>query len=533
MAMEFLFPHTNTVVAGGVIPLLLLLYYFLRRSKTSKHIPPPEARGAWPIIGHLHLLGTTSDRLPHVTLGAMADEYGPIFTIRVGLKRAVVVSDWEIAKECFTTHDTIVSSRPKFIAAHHLCYNYAMLGFCPYGAYWREIRKIISLELLGSRRLELLKHVRVSETEASIEELHKLCTEAKTNSGTYSSHRGVMVEMKRWFSDLTMNVVVRMVVGKRYFGIATDGDEKEGRRCQKALRDFFYFLGLFLAADAIPFLRWLDLGGHEKAMKETLKEVDNLFSRWLDEHRQRRESEQSCKGDQDFMDVMLSTLEGTDLAGYDADTINKSTCLNIIGGGADTTSIMLTWALSLLLNNRHVLKKAQDELDLHVGKERRVDESDVNKLFYLQAIVKETLRLYPAGPLSGPRELTEDCTIRGYHIPKGTRLIPNLWKIQRDPMKWADPLVFRPERFLAAQKDVDVKGQHYELIPFGAGRRACPGIAFALQMLHLVLARLLHEFELSTPDDALVDMTESAGLTNAKATPLQVLITSRLAPTLQ
>lgn len=184
MAMEFLFPHTNTIVAGGVIPLLLLLYYyFLRRSKTSKHIPPPEAGGAWPIIGHLHLLGTTSDRLPHVTLGDMADEYGPIFTIRVGLKRAVVVSDWEVAKECFTTHDLVVLSRPKFLAAHLLGYNYAMFGFSPYGAYWRDIRKISSLELLGSRRLELLKHVRVSETEASIKELHKLCTEAKTNSG--------------------------------------------------------------------------------------------------------------------------------------------------------------------------------------------------------------------------------------------------------------------------------------------------------------------------------------------------------------
>ncbi|KAF7141240.1 hypothetical protein RHSIM_Rhsim06G0040500 [Rhododendron simsii] len=345
----------------------------LERSKTSKHIPPPEAGGAWPVIGHLHLLGTTSDRLPHVTLGDMADEYGPIFTIRVGLKRAVVVSDWEVAKECFTTHDLVVLSRPKFLAAHLLGYNYAMFGFSPYGAYWRDIRKISSLELLGSRRLELLKHVRVSETEASIKELHKLCTEAKTNSGC------VMVEMKRWFSDLAMNVVVRMVAGKRYFGVATDGDEKEGRRCQKALRDIFYFLGLFLVADAIPFLRWLDLGGHEKAMKETFKEADNLLSRWLDEHRRRKESAESCKGDQDFMDVMLSTLEGADLAGYDADTINKATCL----------------------------------------------------------------------------------------------------------------------------------------------------------MLHLVLARLLHEFELSTPDDALVDMTESAGLTNAKATPLQVLITPRLAPTLQ
>jgi hypothetical protein len=182
--MESLFPHTTTVIAG-LTPLLLLLYYFLGKYRTSKHIPPPEAGGAWPIIGHLHLL--TSTQLPHVTFGGMADKYGPIFTVRFGLKRAVVVSNWEIAKECFTTHDAAVSSRPEFIAADHLSYNYSMFAFAPYGAYWRELRKLISLELLGNRRLELLKYVRVSETEASIKELHKLWTEAKTNSGYCSS----------------------------------------------------------------------------------------------------------------------------------------------------------------------------------------------------------------------------------------------------------------------------------------------------------------------------------------------------------
>ena len=204
----------------------------------------------------------------------------------------------------------------------------------------------------------------------------------------------------------------------------------------------------------------------------------------------------------------------------------------LISGGADSTTVMLTWALSLLMNNRHVLKKVQEELDFHVGKERQVDESDIAKLAYLQAIVKETLRLYPAAPLSGVREFTEDCTVCGYHISKGTRLMVNLWKIQRDPAIWVDPSEFRPERFLTTHKDFDVKGRHLGLIPFGAGRRLCPGIVFGVQMLHLVLARLLHGFGLSTPGTGPVDMTESAGLTNMKATPLEVLIAPRLASNL-
>ncbi|THG15268.1 hypothetical protein TEA_029710 [Camellia sinensis var. sinensis] len=454
----------NISVANTSIALafasVLLLYYLLHRSKTSKAISPPEAGGAWPILGHLHLLG--GSQLPHKTLASMSDKYGPIFTIRLGLHRAVVVSNWEIAKECFTTHDIAVSSRPKFIAAEHLGYNYAMLAFSPYGSYWRELRKIISLELVGHRRLEQFKHVRVSETDTAIKELHKVWREKRDSSGT------IMVEMKQWFADLTLNVVVRMVAGKRYFGSGSGGDdEEEARRCQKAFRDFFKYLGLFLVSDAFPFLRWLDLGGHEKAMKETAKEMDCLVGGWLEEHRRKRDSGDS-NDEQDFMDVMLSTLEDTDLAGYDIDVINKATCLVLITGGADTTASNVD--MGTLITNEQSPR------------------------------VKESSR-------------------RSGHP-------------HRDPTIWPEPSEFRPERFLTSHKHVDVKGQHFELIPFGAGRRVCPGTSFGVQMLHLVLARFLHGFELSTPSNALIDMTESAGLTNLKVTPLEVLVTPRLSPNL-
>ena len=198
----------------------------------------------------------------------------------------------------------------------------------------------------------------------------------------------------------------------------------------------------------------------------------------------------------------------------------------LITGGTDTTTVTIVWALSLVLNHSSVLKKVQDELDLHVGKERLVNESDITNLVYLQAVVKETLRLYPAGPLSGPREFTEDCIIGGYHVSKGTRLITNLWKIQTDPRIWPDPIEFKPERFLTTHKDVDVKGKHFELIPFGSGRRLCAGISFGVQMTQLVLASLLQAFEVST--DGPVDMTAIFGLTNVKATPLDLLVKPRL-----
>lgn len=175
-----------------------------------------------------------------------------------------------------------------------------------------------------------------------------------------------------------------------------------------------------------------------------------------------------------------------------------------------------------------MLKKAQDELDQKVGMERLVNESDIKDLVYLQAIIKETLRLYPAGPLLGPRESMEDCTLHGYHVPAGTRLVVNVWKIHRDPKVWPEPSAFQPERFLTTHADVDVRGQQFELVPFGYGRRSCPGVTFALQILHLTLARLLQAFELATPLDQPVDMTESPGLTIPRATPLEVLLSPRL-----
>jgi cytochrome P450 len=197
-------------------------------------------------------------------------------------------------------------------------------------------------------------------------------------------------------------------------------------------------------------------------------------------------------------------------------------------GGTDTTQVTTAWVLSLLLNNREVLQKAQQELDVQIGRERQVKESDIKNLVYLQAIIKESMRLYPAGALNIPHESTEDCTLAGYHIPTGTRLIVNLSKMHRDPHVWSNPNEFQPERFLTTHNGIDVKGQHFELTPFGAGRRICPGISFALQVMQLTFATLLHAFDIATPSDEPVDMTEKAGLTNQKLTPIEVHLTPRL-----
>ncbi|XP_021766096.1 cytochrome P450 CYP82D47-like [Chenopodium quinoa] len=510
--------------AATMLGFFLFLYCLIRWKtyRDTAKIYPPEPSGSWPFIGHLPLLGRS---LPHISLGKLADKYGPIFMIRLGVHRTLVVSTAEMAKECLGTNDKVFLNRPYTTFIEHLGYNSLMMGFSPYGPYWREMRKIVVTELLSSHRLEMSKHVRLSEVRSVIKGTHDSFLVKKNSSPDFDNN--VLVDMKQWFSDINLNTSVRLIAGKSlkefYKG------EEEYNMCIKALRDFFDLGGAFVPADALPYLRWLDIGGYEKSMKKVAKEIDHVAQGWLDEHRTRRLFEDQGKEKQDFIDVMLGIFD-TGLntpSRIEADRIIKANSMALLLAGADTTAVTLTWTLSLLMNNRESLKKAQAEIDYHVGKERKVDESDLKKFVYLQAVLKESMRIYPAAPLL-TRESIADCTVGGYQILTGTQLYVNMYKIHRDPELWPDPLDFRPERFLTTHIDYDVRGQNFDLIPFGSGRRICPGISFALQMTQFTLANLLHGFDISSISDEAVDMTESLGITNLKATPLEVCLKPRL-----
>ncbi|XP_024022197.1 cytochrome P450 82C4-like, partial [Morus notabilis] len=316
-------PSLQVLITLALFASSVILYYALLRKKSkptriTPGVQAPEPEGAWPIIGHLHLLGG-GDQLLYRTLGAMADNYGPAFNIRLGSRRAFVVNSWDVAKDCFTANDKALASRPTTVAAKHMGYNYAVFGFAPYSPFWREMRKIATLELLSNRRLEMLKHVRISEIDTGIQDLYD-----RVQNGAHP----VVVELSRWLDELTLNMVVRMVAGKRYFGALAECNGDEAQRCQKAICEFFHLIGIFVVSDALPFLWWLDLHGHERAMKRTAKELDAILGGWLEEHRRRRASKMA-DSDQDFIDVMLSLQEGGELSNfqYDADISIKSTCL--------------------------------------------------------------------------------------------------------------------------------------------------------------------------------------------------------------
>ncbi|KAK6238844.1 hypothetical protein QUC31_004313 [Theobroma cacao] len=503
----------------GLLALLVLyvIWRYIARNSNKSRIPEPS--GSWPLIGHLHLLGGKETLCKK--LGAMADKYGPLYSLKLGHRRVLVVSSWEIAKDCLTNNDRALATRPSIAAGRHIGYNNAIFALAPYGEYWRNIRKIVTIELLSSYRLEKLKHIRFSEMDLFIKELFRLCVENADNCA--------QVTMSEVLERLTFNINLRMLVGKRFASSSYAQAHSQPWRYEKAIKQTLYLSGIFVLADALPFLEWMDIQGHVRSMKQTAKELDSIISVWLEDHlRRKRESQGSCESD--FMDVMLANLpQDAVISGHTRDTIVKATTLILTMTGGESTSVTMTWVLSLLLNHPSVLKAAQQELDLHVGIDRWVEESDIKSLKYLQAIVKETLRLYPPGPLTGIREAMEDCCIAGYHVPKGTRLIVNLWKLQRDPRVWENPGEFQPERFLTTHADFDVRGQNFEYIPFSSGRRSCPAITFGLQVVHLTLAKLLQGFDIRTPDGKPVDMGEGLGLALPKRTPLDVVLTPRLA----
>ncbi|KAI7726157.1 hypothetical protein M8C21_008641 [Ambrosia artemisiifolia] len=509
------------------LPFLWLLLFVItftyslrKRSKPKKSVKleAPEPSGALPIIGHLHFLRgqATIARI----LAKIADDYGSIYSLRLGFRRAIVVSSWQMVKECFTTNDRNFASRPHMAISRHMVYNHAGFALAPYGPYWREIRRMVTSELFTSQRVESFKNVRDSEVKNSINELSLL----SLKKGDQSS----IVVINKWFEHITFNILIRILVGKRFSTTCKDEGNNEDSHVKEAITRGLYVSGVFVVSDIFPCLEWMDIGGHVKAMKQVAKEVDGVIGKWLDEHIEKRK-EADRDDNEDFMDVMLSTLpKDAEMSGHGRDTIIKATTMILMLTGSESTALTMTWALSLLLNHPHILRAAQKELDIHVGRKKWVEESDITNLVYLQAIVKETLRMYPPGPLAGPHEAMEDCDIGGYHVTKGTRLIVNVWKLHRDPQVWSDPHEFRPERFLEKHSEINYQGQNFEYIPFSTGRRMCPATMFAWHVLHLTLARLLQGFDLSTPMGKPVDMTEGLGIALPKVKPLEVIVTPRL-----
>ncbi|XP_072952271.1 cytochrome P450 81Q32-like [Typha angustifolia] len=317
----------------------------------------------------------------------------------------------------------------------------------------------------------------------------------------------VKVEMKSRLYELSLNVIMRMMAGKKYLY------KEEARRFREVMEEGFKLVGASNVGDFVPMMRWVDFGGMKKKLMRFAKERDELTQRMID-HEKRRgvEEKKTLVGE-------LLLLQKMDPEYY-TDLNIKALLVSVVSAGSDTSSTTIEWAMSLLLNNPTALRKAIAEIDAHVGKERLIEESDLSNLPYLNCVITETLRLYPVAPLLLPHESSEECHVGGFTIPRGTILLVNAYSIQRDPKIWEQPRRFMPERFEDGEK-------RRWIIPFGMGRRKCVGEGLALREVGLVLGTLLQCFEWERLGEEEVDMTEGSGLTMPKLLPLEALYRPR------
>ncbi|KAL0686673.1 hypothetical protein Bca4012_086350 [Brassica carinata] len=423
-----------------------------------------------------------------------------------------------MAEECFTGNDVVLANRPKFIVSKYVGYNATHLIAASYGDHWRNLRRIAAVELFSTQRLNAFLYIRKDEIQRLISRLSR-----------DSLHGFVEVEMKSLLANLASNNIIRMAAGKRYYGEEND----EAKFVRQLVAEVVTSAGAGNPADYLSIVRWFT--NYEKRIKNLGNRFDAFLQRIVDEKRADKEkgetmidrllSLQETQPDYYTDDLIkgLHTRKYLSISSYYINTIkfiNNQYAQTLTIGGTDTSAVTLEWALSNLLNHPEVLKKARAEIDDKIGFDRLVDEPDIVNLPYLQNIVSETLRLYPAVPLLLPHVSSDDCKVAGYDVPRGTMVLTNVWAMHRDPKLWEDPELFKPERF-------EKEGEAEKLLPFGMGRRACPGAGLAQRLVSLVLATLVQCFEWERVGEELVDMTEDKGVTLPKLVPLRTMCKSR------
>ncbi|EFJ10981.1 hypothetical protein SELMODRAFT_183490 [Selaginella moellendorffii] len=504
------------LVVAAALSITAVLWK-LWRSRIKSSLLPPGPIGL-PLIGHLHLLFANP---PHTVLQRLSARHGPIMSLRFGHVPVVVASSPAAAKEFLKTHDAAFASRPPSAAGRIIVHYNADIVFAPYGDSWRHLRKIATLELLTARRIDMFRGARMEEVKSMCRSL-LVADDCETG----------IVDVRGRLTALTFNLITFMLMGKRYFGKDAENDEG-ARKFLEVIAGTFEVCGEFPIGDYFPwFPKFLDPA--ERRMHFLAKSLHKFLSDNITEHENRRNNSEKNNTDKDFLDILLSLRDNGDEHLQNKNIISVMTVRrkNLVTAGTDTSAVTLEWAMAESIKNPTIAAKAREEIELVLGEKWRtkmVEEPDLSQLTYLQAIVKETLRLHPAVPLLVPHQSTEAVSnVMGYHVPRGTTVLINAYTIARDSTAWGDDaLLFRPERFLGT--DLDIRGRDFEAVPFGSGRRQCPGMALALTTVHLTLANLLHGFEWREPSGESIDTSkEQYGLALLLAKKLRLIATPRL-----
>ncbi|KAK2985479.1 hypothetical protein RJ640_004330 [Escallonia rubra] len=460
----------------------------------APNLPP----GPWklPFIGNMHhLIGGSQ---VHSMLRDLSQKYGPLMHLQLGEISTIVVSSPEMATEIMKTHDILFAQRPYHIAADILSYNSTDIISSPYGEYWRQLRKICIMEILSAKRVQTFRSIREEEVSDLIQSIFR---EAKST-----------INLSKKISSLTFATIGRAAFGKK---------SKDQEAFISTMQEVANVATGLTVAELYPSIKWLQkICGIESKLLQFHKKFDEILESIVNEHKQRKirtiteNGSDQEEAKEDLVDVLLRIQKHGDLGIPFTDNNIKAVISDMFSAGGETSSTTIQWAMSEMLKNERVLKMAQNEVRETFTRKGNVDESGLHELKYLKSVIKETLRLHPPVPLLLPRECRKQCEINGFQIPAKTSVLVNVWSIGRDPKYWTDAEKFQPERFM--DSSIDFKGTDFQYLPFGAGRRMCPGIAFAQPNVELPLAHLLYHFDWELPNGMKkeeLDMTEVLGMT--------------------
>nr|XP_023926620.1 geraniol 8-hydroxylase-like [Quercus suber] len=455
-----------------------------------------------PIIGNIFKLGN----LPHQAVAKLSKTYGPLMTLKLGSITTIVISSPNIAKEALQKNDQAFSSRTIPNMAQIFDHHKVSMGWMPTNSHWRNLRKACVMEIFALQRLEATQALRQTKVQELLDYINQSCKS------------GAPIDVGQVVFTTALNAISNTFVS---IDLA-----QYGSNLSHEFQHLVYCLaqeaGKPNLADFFPALSLVDPQGIRKRTRIYFAKLFGIFDGIINERVQLRASSKGPKASNDVLDSLL-TLNEEDNSKISLRDI-KHLILDLFIAGIDTTSSTVEWAMALLLHNPEKMVKAQDELEEVLGNNGKVQESDISKFHYLQAIVKETFRLHPPAPFLVPRKAVTDVEICGFIVPKNAQILINVWAMGRDLSIWPNPNLFMPERFL--EHGIEFKGQDFELIPFGAGRRICPGLPLANRMVHLMLASLVHNFAWKLPDEMKpedMDMEEMFGLTLHKAKPLQAI----------
>ncbi|KMZ74076.1 hypothetical protein ZOSMA_135G00050 [Zostera marina] len=500
--MELQFPSWS-LVFSLFLPLGI---FILIKMKNTKRLPPGPTK--LPIIGNLHnIFLSGDDHIPRV-FRDLAKKHGPFMHLQFGQIPHIIVSSSDVAKEFLKIHDTNFASRPDIFTARIIMYNNTDIFLAPYGEYWRQMRKIVTLELLSAKKVKSFNRLRREEV---CEMMHVL-TKAATN--------GTPVNLSEMFLSLNNNIASRA-------GFGNNLRQKEAFLV--SMKESIDLVVDFNISNYFPavekFIVWLT--GLRKKAEKTYRTNDHILNTVVDEHLEKSKNNKNgvADEDEDFLDILLK-IQKKNESGFEFTMSNlKAIMLDIFIAGTESTSTTLEWVISELVKNPETMKKVTSEVRKTfkiIGTEADdYDNSFSKEMSYMQNVIKETLRLHPPVPLLAPHECREKCQINDYDVEEKTSILVNAWAIGRDPNKWENPEVFKPERFMG--NPIDFKGSHFDLIPFGSGKRICPGITFALANVELFLTTILYHFNWKMTDGVPgeeLDMTECVKGTLCRKYPL-------------